>query len=167
MSSLTYADRSLRAVLYSTASMHFLSHTAAIVPYSSHVPCHCCTLDTRLLPSTLRLSNNYFTGDVPSSAVEQFGAEAFQGNCLNEEEGIVAQKAVCDDPLSEHLALLDLYLSTWGDQWLRSDRWANDWNRCTWFGIVCSDGHVEYVPCRASHTQFLACFCCFLALAQP
>eukprot|EP01084_Bolivina_argentea_P101625 182161_1 len=42
----------------------------------------------------------------------------------------------CAVPTSEHDALMDIYDSTNGDQWITNDNWATN-DECTWYGIGC------------------------------
>lgn len=50
---------------------------------------------------------------------------------------------VTDIPLSECNALERLYISTNGSKWRNSDKWLVRSRACDWYGVRCSDGHVD------------------------
>ena len=51
-------------------------------------------------------------------------------------------------PESECIALLVLHHDTGGSDWVTAEGWATDTDPCTWYGVLCSNGHVLalYLP---------------------
>ena len=39
-------------------------------------------------------------------------------------------------------ALIDLYISTNGDQWLKNDNWNSNEPYCKWYGVICTNGTI-------------------------
>ncbi len=106
---------------------------------------------------TLYLSGNQFSGPIPASLAD-LPALTHLHLQYNRFSGAVPQ-ALLDKPLTqfqynnnpfdltdpaERAALLALYESTNGAGWTSRTGWGGDaGTECTWYGVVCNDGHVQ------------------------
>ena len=94
-------------------------------------------------PRAVDLQANYFTGSVNTALLTRYGNSPLQSNCLKAASG---QRAVCNDPYSDYLALVDLYNSAGGSRWVSATNWlSTQLPACAWFGVACVGGHVTYV----------------------
>lgn len=105
----------------------------------------------------LYLSGNQFSGAIPA-VLADLPALTHLHLQFNRLSGAVPQ-ALLDKGLTElqynnnpfdltdpdeRAALLALYASTNGDSWTNKSGWGGEaTTECTWFGVVCSDGHVR------------------------
>ena len=60
---------------------------------------------------------------------------------------------VTEIPQSECEALVAVYTSTGGDNWIRNTGWLQTNTPCTWYGVTCGEGHVTRLGLYGDHLQ--------------
>jgi hypothetical protein len=56
--------------------------------------------------------------------------------------------SVSEIPQAECQALFDLYTSAGGPEWTHQDNWLLSTTPCTWYGVLCNNGHVILLDLR-------------------
>ncbi len=114
----------------------------------------CHVMSWRLTGSFIDVSHNNFTGGVPS-ALTSFSSVYFDYNCLSNCSLIPQPWCTAPTSADQVLALVDLYNSTDGLQWLASTHWTiGDPCLNGWYNVSCVTGgpgcyaNVTYVTSR-------------------
>ena len=103
----------------------------------SDVPIVCCSA------GNLLVGNNELNGTVPSQLSAKFpvNSTTWSSTCI---ANVSSPKSGCD--LMERPALVDLYASTSGPQWVNNNGWLSLSHPCMWYGVTCSGGSTVSGP---------------------
>lgn len=75
-------------------------------------------------------------------------------NCTSFEEAApYFGSTSCDGPANERDILMDLYLATGGEGWIRNDFWGSLASHCDWYGVACIGDSVVELNLRGNNLK--------------